>query len=444
MNEKDFKTIDGYLLTGVFGETREEKGTIEIPSYICGLRKYCLSNLVCDTIHFPKYCNNIIYRGTIYNDPNLKTVIFDGDLNIIDKYFAENCENLSDVIITNRYSPLKSINGCVYDLKHNLTFVPQGKEGELIVEEGATDMDLKIFLDCPRLTSIVLPHSLKHLTLCDMTSLKNLKTITFQENVQISNPDWLQNWKGPDFIINEENPYMCYKDGTFYIGKERNYIIYIHPNVSGDYVIPSNTTKIDKEVFKNTNITGIIIPENINFSDIVYWGNRKQKDAHDLFYSCKNLKKLIFKNKHEQIPAHSLYGRMQESTPYLYPSQLSDSTISNNISDYVQEIINDETVEVEEDWLNDWFTYYDKNMDHFFVSTLRHTKFLKKMIDRNCLSAKNIDLLLSKANPKRDVESVGLLLEYKNIHFSADDLMDLKKKEFEQDLENALKYSPIM
>jgi len=254
---------------------------------------------------------NLTNTGQYYNSHNLEIVTLENVENLEMSIFAS-CENLTTVKLPNN---LKSIGyGAFSSCNLNKIELPNSlnKIGE------------QAFWGCNNLESIVIPSS--------VTSIQNNAFSYCYAKLYCivdSKPNgWSSKWMGDDynnsiiwnfksFYSDSSYDYVLFNDNTAsiakYNGSNNNVIIDNEINIDNDtYVI----TKIGDEAFKNSTVTSVKLPNNINeIGAYAFAGctNLTTFDIHegvtkinrDAFSGCESLVSIKLPNSLEEIGANA-------------------------------------------------------------------------------------------------------------------------------------------
>jgi hypothetical protein len=136
--------------------------------------KYCVPDGVVEIRH-----------GAFADCGELTSISFPPSLLFFERY-RFNCEQLTDITVSELNTVFYSIDGVLFDKKnHALLKYPRNKDRtEYAVPDGTLYINKQAFYECKRLTNITLPESIEIIGDCAFAGCEGLKAITLPMNLQ--------------------------------------------------------------------------------------------------------------------------------------------------------------------------------------------------------------------------------------------------------------------
>ena len=138
--------------------------------------------------------------------------------------------------------PVFSMNGTgvlINKKEKELLYVPPHLSGTYNIPDGVVKLSSEVFKYNTKLSNITIPNSVSHIDSKALCGIKSVKT-------------------SPDHPVFTMDKYGALIDNS------KKSLLYVPPDTSGHYTVPSNVLSIDDAAFFNCNsITRITIPDNI-------------------------------------------------------------------------------------------------------------------------------------------------------------------------------------
>ena len=235
-----------------------------------------------------------LYTECFGGADTLKKIIIPNTVNSIysDTFF--NCRNLEEIEVASDNTTYTSENGMLYskDFVYLVT-CPEGRKGEVSINENTQYVCDRSFFNCHKVTSIYIP-----------ASVFDIGEMAFYETSMLSN-----------FNISRNNKYFVYEDGIVYntdktelikcidtknscvniastVKSIRNYAFFQCKNIIGPISFPEGLTSIGEYAFANcSNLDGqIIFPNSLN------------NIGKCAFYGCNKIENIVFSSGLTGIP----------------------------------------------------------------------------------------------------------------------------------------------
>lgn len=235
-----------------------------------------------------------LYTECFGGADTLKKIIIPNTVNSIysDTFF--NCRNLEEIEVASDNTTYTSENGILYskDFVYLVT-CPEGRKGEVSINENTQYVCDRSFFNCHKVTSIYIP-----------ASVFDIGEMAFYETSMLSN-----------FNISRNNKYFVYEDGIVYntdktelikcidtknscvniastVKSIRNYAFFQCKNIIGPISFPEGLTSIGEYAFANcSNLDGqIIFPNSLN------------NIGKCAFYGCNKIENIVFSSGLTGIP----------------------------------------------------------------------------------------------------------------------------------------------
>ncbi len=165
-----------------------------------------------------------------------------------------------------------------------------GLKGNLVIPEGVTVLEYGAFNRTPFSGTLTLPSTLKNIgsaVFYECTGLggdlvipegvENIGQVSFRNLAitSVSIPSTIENIESPaffycenleEYIVSEDNKYYCSEDGALF--RKDKQVLFAYPSAkTGIYTVPETVVEISNNAFSTTDLTRVIIPENV---EIVY------------------------------------------------------------------------------------------------------------------------------------------------------------------------------
>lgn len=232
--------------------------------------------------------NNVEITGTFAIEErafrkckNLKNVIFNGGLTIINSGAFSGCENIEEIILPNTVKKIGS-----------RAFADCKRLKRIVIPEGCEEIDFATFAGCENLEEIVLPQSLKNLSPQLFLNCKKLKRVVLPESTTSLPDEFFKGCHNLDTILDSKITKLgkkvfedCYK--------LKNY--------------PTQIIEAGEEAFRNCrSLEKVILNEKmqtlakgmfegcINLKDISTLGDEELECGERCFRNCKVLSEIPY------------------------------------------------------------------------------------------------------------------------------------------------------
>lgn len=246
-----FTTNNGAItITGYSGSD----GTVVIPDIIDGLPVRSIGSGV---FAYKGGVTNVIIPDEVTNIGvsvfeycvNLTSINLPAGVTQIPDFAFRHCDHLSNA----------PISGSVTDIG-NFAFSQCGSLTSIFIPEGVFSIGSAAFANCDNLTNAVIP-----------ASVTSLGSEIFNYSLQL-----------PGIVVHPENLFYCSVDGVLF-NKSRTILLECPTGRSGNYVVPSGTTKIAGSAFQSCPaLTTVTIPASV--TNLGYYA----------FYACGSLTGIYF------------------------------------------------------------------------------------------------------------------------------------------------------
>lgn len=238
-----------------------------------------------------------IEQGLFCNCKSLKNIAIPSSVECIENMAFYNCENLESVILSPNITYLgpdcfkgtkwfdNQPEGIVYVENSCLGFNGDAPEGEIIIKEGTKSLAAAAFLNCEKITKIILPDEIVNIgerTFCGCTNLKSIQLPASLEEIE----------------------YRAFKDCVQLQNIE----------------IPHNVIEIEYETFKNcSSLKSVTLPQSLqnigtycfawcdSLTNVDIPNNLKSIPDY-LFFNCLQLKRVTLGEKVETIGFRAFSG----------------------------------------------------------------------------------------------------------------------------------------
>lgn len=257
--------------------------------------------LVKGDVVIPEGVENIYY---FQNCTGLTSLSFPASLVSFENSTFTGCENLTSVSVNSANENFTSIDGClVYKSENQLSFVPQGKEGDFTISSEIRTIHENAFFHCNKLKSITVPETVSYIARPAFSFCKNLETINF--NCSLSGYSSIAEGCNnlTKYTVGANQTDYKAVDGIIYKKGHKHELATLQfvPNgIKGDIKIPEGVCEIAEKAFVNClNITSIDFPKSL---EKIYYYSSSYYGKDYAFNGIPTLEKIILRSS---LPADS-------------------------------------------------------------------------------------------------------------------------------------------
>ena len=441
--------VEGFVIeNGILDEYTGPKNatTIKVPDGVTYIGCNAFYKVKAKEIILPSSVTSLSMESFI-SLPNLESITLPEKLEQLasDPFFE--CFNLKNIYVDEKNPYFKSIDGVLYNKSgKEILMVPEGKEGEVVIEDGVRVLRSGVFNNCHKVTSIKMPDTVKTIIPYSLNDCTKLRTITIPPLVKKVEPSVFFNCNSlQEILVAEDNPYLTSIDGVLY-SKDLTELCVIPNDKSNDTVtLPPTVKSFPNYIFFNSNIKCLVIPEEIDFNTFVARPRER--------YFTPNVKSIIFKNKKTKIKDDwfvdprkvnyvddKAYDYLKTLVVNFYPNQIETHLRPYMIKSVAKAMC--ERQDIDEDVKKSWLRHFKTNRKKYYYAMLENKCLLSIMLDNAFLDLDDTQNLieLNSNSFKEDFSISTLLLEYQNKHYSMEDVLKQKEKKFEVQDFNSLTY----
>lgn len=201
---------------------------------------------------------------------SLRSIVIPKSVTYLGSSAFNGCSSLTEIIVDDHNVHYRSVKGVLFDYDM-LTLIkcPENKEGDYRVPDGIVDIS-DAFTSCSKLTSIVLPASVKKMDDTPFIGTRQLQAI----------------------IVSADNPTFASVDGVLFDHDVVRLIKYPE-NKQGEYVLPESTVLIQNYALDGcVGLTKITLPSKLETPSSVF------------LYDCPNLTEIVVIEPNEALSAY--------------------------------------------------------------------------------------------------------------------------------------------
>lgn len=267
---------------------------LEIPEGVKIINDFAISDIPSlETISLPSSLLEI-HAASFYKNPKLKSLYLPANVQLMYGFPCAYCESLENIEVDNNNPYYASEDGLLYNKDFTtLIGVPKGKEGHIIIKEGVQNISTAMFNNCPYITSVELPESLKELG-----------------NGQFAGSDKLV------YVISKAvSPPIYIEDWETYIEPLTKIILYV-PECSIDFYKGDETWSKFKEIrdIEELNIKEIERIE-LSHTEINLIEGETLKLEVTLFPENATDKTIVWSSSNPSVASINNYGLIMANTP---------------------------------------------------------------------------------------------------------------------------------
>ena len=245
-------------------------------------------------------------------------VVIDENVGIINRAAFSGCSQITDIIVEND-DDRKSVNGILYDYigmlddndklvwGWNVQCCPEGKTGEIFIEEGTMFSFGNAFENCVNITGVNIPDSVQEIGYATFKNCRNLRKATIGEGVreigqsafeecsslrEIVIPDSVKSIGGSAFSDCNSLRNVIIEDGV----EEINYDAFENCSSLREIVIPGSVKSLERSIFSGcSNLSKVTLEYGI------------EKVSPYTFFGCVSLAEITIPGSVKKIEDHTFY-----------------------------------------------------------------------------------------------------------------------------------------
>ncbi len=134
--------------------------------------------------------------------------------------------------------------------------------GRIDIPDSVTHIGDKAFLDCENMSALTLGEGVEYIGHQTFSYCYKVTAIYIPANIKELNGMQFQDSGIKNFTVSKDNEYYCSEDGVVF-SKDKKELVIVPYGRTGSYTVPEFVETIGYDVFCDTGITEVVIPENV-------------------------------------------------------------------------------------------------------------------------------------------------------------------------------------
>ena len=336
--------------------------------------------------------------------------------------------------------------------------------------EGLVKIDGDAFRDCTALEKIKLPESLEDIDMGAFENCKSLKSIAIPKNVNyVSGGSFCGCESLEEITVDEENQFYTVVDNVLFEKDKSVLIKYAPAKKEKSYSVPSGVVEISYDVFRDSSsLESVEIPEGVESIYGSAFENCKSLKSvalpqslenlvFSVFENCTALTSIVIPKKVKSLPACTFENCRSLEYVEIQNEEIEISEVAFRGCDSLKCIRLPSTFNMTAQWWTKRFSqevvvvsaleYLDKDTKivkylgkdkYSIIDSLTKAKRLdlvSQMLDKSPkISLATINELIDYVSGLGNVEANSVLLNYKNEHFTRDEIEREEKSSLKKSL----------